>query len=130
MTNNNQTTDEHAQPETEDGKQEEEEEVRMERNDEGKEEKDIDRDLLKEGPRKVKVTRGSPEEKEFWKQTMQRELKGLLDDGTLKSIHVSKIRGNTSIFGSRFVEYLKKGDQDLKKNSQLVSNNYSEEAAP
>lgn len=54
------------------------------------------------GPRKVKVKRGSVEERESSESRMD-ELNGLLNDGTLEAIPESSIKGIPRILNSRFV---------------------------
>lgn len=79
-------------------------------------------------PRKIKVKKGSPEERAF-ATSRTAELNGLLGDGTFKPIHISKLKGNPRIFGCRFVDELKKVGSELKKKSRLVAQNYSDHDA-
>lgn len=83
-------------------------------------------DPLFKKPAKVKVKRGSPEEKAF-AQSRKDEFEGLLRDGKIKPIPESEIEGNPRIFGLRFVDELKKYGVGLRKKSSLVAQNYSDE---
>ena len=78
--------------------------------------------------RKVKVKKGSAEERAF-KQSRKDELDGLLKDGTFKPVHESTIKGSKRIFGSRFIDELKRAGDILKKKSRLVAQNYADEDA-
>ena len=78
--------------------------------------------------RKVQVKKGSVEEQAF-KSSRLSELEGLVKDGTFVPIHERDIVGSPRIFGSRFVDELKKVGDGLKKKSRLVAQNYADEHA-
>ena len=79
-------------------------------------------------PRKVNVKRGSKEEEAF-SQPRKDELSGLLRDGTFKPIRLTDIPTTARIFGSRFVDELKKVGDRLRKKSRLVAQNYADDGA-
>lgn len=56
-------------------------------------------------------------------------MEGIVKDGTFKPIWEADIPGTPRIFWSRFVDYLKKVGNKLKKKSRLVANNYAEDDA-
>lgn len=78
--------------------------------------------------RKIKVAKGSPEEKTI-AQSRQTELERLLEDGTFISIPESYLPQSTRIFCFQFIDELKQEgeqDQDLRKKSRLFSPTYSD----
>lgn len=50
-------------------------------------------------------------------------------DGTFVNVKESEIKGDVWIFGSRFVDELKKVGDKLKKNSRLIAQNYANDGA-
>lgn len=86
---------------------------------------DIDSDAL---PGKVKVRKGSPEEKKLLRSRAQ-ELNGLIKDGTFAPVKTKDIDGNPRIFGSRFVDEIKRVGDHMRRKSRLVAQNYSDEGA-
>lgn len=79
-------------------------------------------------PWKVKVTPGSKEE-EMFKKPRQEELEGLLRNGTFKPIDSKYMPQGARVFGSRFVDEIKKAAHGLRNNSRWVSQNYSDEVS-
>ena len=79
-------------------------------------------------PRKVVVKKGSREEKAFAKSRKD-ELVGLLEGGTFKPVKESTVPPSSRIFGSRFVDELKKVGNGLRKKSRLVAQNYADDDA-
>ena len=79
-------------------------------------------------PRKVTVLKDSKEEAAF-ATSRKAELEGLTKDGTFEPIHESKVPTTVRIFGSRFVDELKKVGCMLKKKSRLVAQNYTDDEA-
>lgn len=65
---------------------------------------------------------------EFIKSRKQ-ELKGLLMNGTFLPMDRAEIPHNTRVFGSRFVDELKRAERGLRRKSRLVAQNYSDEGA-
>lgn len=70
------------------------------------------------------MERGSIEEKEF-AESRKSELEGLLKYGTFVAVDETEAQGKR-VFGSRFVEVLKKVGDRLKRKSRLVAQNYSD----
>lgn len=60
---------------------------------------------------------------------LREELEGLLRNGTFKPINTSDVPKGAKIFGSRFVDEIKKAAHGLRKKSRLVSQNYADEVA-
>lgn len=81
-----------------------------------------------EGPRTVRVKKGSVEEKAF-AESRKDELYGLLRDETFVQTREKDIYGEPRIFGSRFVNELKKVGKQLRKKSLLVAQNYADKGA-
>lgn len=77
-------------------------------------------------PKKVKVRRGSLEDITF-AESRREELNDLLLDGTFEPKRETLIPGNPRVFGSHFVEELKKVGDILKKKSRIVAQNYGDE---
>lgn len=57
------------------------------------------------------------------------ELKGLVDDGTFRPVKLTTLKKDQRIFGSRFVDDLKRVGESLKRKSRLVAQNYSDDEA-
>ena len=53
----------------------------------------------------------------------------MINDGTFIPVKASTLEPNTRIFGSRFVDELKKVGDDLRKKSRLIAQNYADEGA-
>lgn len=83
---------------------------------------------LGEEPRKVPVERVSIEEAAF-SSSRKSELDGLINDGTFKSMHKFEVPSSARIFGSRFIDELKKFGNSFKKKSRLVAQNYADNYA-
>lgn len=79
-------------------------------------------------PRKVKVKKGSPEERAF-AESRKRELDGLVKDGTFVPVPREEVPDGHRIFGSRFVDELKRVGLELIKKSRLIAQNYADEEA-
>ena len=90
-----------------------------------KEDDEVD---LGDKARKIKVKKGSVEEVAF-KESRKAELDGLLNDGTFVPVHESTLKTNTGIFGSRFIDELKKVGDKLKQKSRLIAQNYEDQGA-
>lgn len=60
------------------------------------------------------------------KKPRQKELEGLLHNGTFKPIDAKDIPQRAPIFGSRFVHEIKKAAHGLRKKSRLVSQKNSD----
>lgn len=75
--------------------------------------------------RKINVTKGSKEEKDF-KKTRTVELNGLIKDGPFLLINISKLPSSKLVFGCRFIDELQKVGDQLKRHSWLVAQNYSD----
>lgn len=65
----------------------------------------------------------------LFKESRKNELDGFLKDGTFKPIHGADIKGEKRVFGSRFIEYLKKVGDVLKWKIREVAQNYAYEDA-
>lgn len=76
----------------------------------------------------MQVKNGSGKKREL-RQAPEKKLRGLINDGMFISVKASEITGNQRIFGSRFVDDLKRGEHGLRKNSRLVAQKYSDEGA-
>lgn len=57
------------------------------------------------------------------------EMKGPIDNGTFLPTKLENVKRGTRIFCSRFIEELKKAELRFRIKSQLVAQNYSEEAS-
>ena len=74
------------------------------------------------------MKRGSKEEAAF-AQPRRDELDGLLKDGTFVPVKLSNVPESSRIFGSRFVDEIKKVGKGLRKKSRLVAQNYADNDA-
>lgn len=57
------------------------------------------------------------------------ELDGLLKNGTLLPLQRSDLLPNTRVFGSRFIDQLKKSENETRRKSLLVAQNYADDGA-
>lgn len=71
---------------------------------------------------------GKQDKPDFYK-TRKAELQGLINNGTFETANINDIPPNTRIFGSRFIDDLKKIGRRLKQKSRLVAQNYMDEEA-
>lgn len=60
---------------------------------------------------------------EAFKQSRDAEMEGQIENGTFRPIHISKIPIVNRIFGSRFVDQLKRMAKGTKHKSRLVAQN-------
>ena len=59
----------------------------------------------------------------------KKELQGLIGNGTFIPVHKSEIPDGTRIFGSRFIDEVKRSGQGTRKKSRLVAQNYQDNDA-
>lgn len=83
---------------------------------------------MKGGPRKIKVKKGSSEDRAF-AASRREELKCLIRDGTFVKLKEAALEVSPRIFCSSFFNELKKVGNNLKRKSRLVAQNYENEGA-
>lgn len=59
----------------------------------------------------------------------QDEMNGLLEEGTFKMVRAKDVPDGTRVFGSRFIDEVKRAGEMLRRNSRLVAQNYIDEDA-
>lgn len=78
-------------------------------------------------PKKVKEKKNSlnPD----FAESRKKELMGLLEEGTLERTDRRNLPAGTRVFGSRFIDEIKKAGERLRRKSRLVAQNYCDEDA-
>lgn len=67
--------------------------------------------------------------KEEFERSRRKELEGLLRNGTFAAVSKMEVQKKFRIFGSKFIDEIKKAGEGLRLNGRLVAQNYSDEAA-
>lgn len=71
-----------------------------------------------EKPRKVNTKKNSLNQD--FAESIKKELMGLLDEGTFERTDRRNIPGGTQVFGSRFIDEIKKAGESLRGKSRLL----------